>query len=135
MTRNSTKHIAEAIYQTAKNKSGVQLEQAIKMSVEFLAKKNLLSKGPEILKYMEHFFDAENNIVRAKVSSKNPLTKTETGKIESLLTARYKTKTPAIEWKEDKTLIGGVRIEAKDEVIDLSLKNKVNQLQTYLLTN
>ena len=62
-------------------------------------------------------------------------TKILTDKVENLLKARYKTKTPALQWKEDKSLVGGVRIETENEVLDLSLKNKLNQLQNYLLTN
>lgn len=129
----STKHIAQAIYQSAKNKSGTELDSALKQSVEFLAKKNLLSKAPEILNQIARIEDTEQNILRAKVSSKKPLTKVTEEKVLHMLKARYKTKTPIIEWKEDQTLLGGVKIEAGDEILDLSLKNRLKQLQNHLL--
>ena len=131
----STKNVAEAIYATAKNKSGSELEHVLKMSVEFLAKKNLLSKASEILKHLEQLSDTEHDILRAKVLSRKPLTKKATDEVESLLKKRYKSKDTVLEWKEDKTLIGGVRIETNEEVIDMSLRNKLNQLQAHLLTN
>ena len=131
----STKNVAEAIYATTKNKSGAELEHVLKMSVEFLAKKNLLSKTPEILKYLEQLSDSEQNILRAKVLSKKPLTPKATAEVENLLKKRYKSMNTVLEWKEDKTLIGGVRIETNEEVIDMSLRNKLNQLQAHLLTN
>lgn len=134
MAKISIKQVAEAIYSSAKNKSGAELERALANSVEFLARKNLISKAPEILSHLEHISDAEQQILRAKVLSKMPLSKTAADKVETLLKSRYKTKKPALEWKEDKTLIGGIRIETEDEVLDMSLKNKLNQLQNYLLT-
>ncbi|MES2088246.1 MAG: F0F1 ATP synthase subunit delta [Patescibacteria group bacterium] len=135
MAKFSSKNIAEAIYQSAKNKTGAELDSALKMAVEFLAKKNLLSKTPEILNYITQLSDTEQNIVRAKVSSKNPLSKSAEEKIETLLKARHKSKTPRIEWKEDKSLLGGVKIEAGGEILDLSLKHRVDRLQEYLMTN
>lgn len=135
MSKISTKTVAEAIYSSAKNKTGAELEHALQNAVEFLAKKNLIGKASEILACIERISDAEQNILRAKILSKAPLTKILTDKVENLLKARYKTKTPALQWKEDKSLVGGVRIETENEVLDLSLKNKLNQLQNYLLTN
>ncbi len=135
MAKISTKQIAEAIYATTKNKSGVELERALANAVQFLAKKNLLSKAPEILSRMEHISDTDHGITRARVSSKSPLTKKVTEKIESMLKKRYKAKEAVLDFKEDNTLIGGMRIETEEEVIDLSLKDKLNQLQNYLLTH
>ncbi len=134
MAKISTKQVAQAIYSSAKDKSGAELEYALGNCVEFLAKKNLLSKAPEILRHLENISDAEQNILRAKVLSRVPLNKTATDTVKNLLKTRHKTKTPALEWREDKSLIGGMRIETEDEVLDLSLKNKINQLQNYLLT-
>ncbi len=133
MSKLSTKQVAEAIYASAKNKTGAELSSALQNAVEFLAKKNLLGKAPEIIRHVKRISDAEHGILRAKVLSKTPLTKTETAKVESLLEKRHKGKGAVLEWKEDKGLLGGIRIETEDEVLDLSLKNKVNQLQNYLL--
>ena len=134
MAKISTKNVAGAIYASAKDKSGAELNTALKMAVEFLAKKNLLSEAPQILQDMEQISDTEQGILRARVLSRKPLTKKATDEVESLLTNRYKSKSHVLEWKENKSLIGGVRIETKDEVIDMSLKNKLNQLQNHLLT-
>ena len=133
MARISTKNVAEAIYSSSKNKSGAELDVALKMAVEFLAKKDLLSKAPEILQKLGQICDNEQGILRARVLSRKPLARKATDEVESLLTNRYKSKSPVLEWKEDDSLIGGVRIETKEEVIDMSLKNKLNQLQTHLL--
>ena len=129
----STKHIAEAIYAATKDKSGMELEQTLANAVLFLAKKNLLSKAPEILKHLKQVEHAEQNIVTAKVLSKEKLPKHTRDEIEHALKKRYKATEVLLDTEEDHSLIGGIRIEAKDEVIDLSLKNHLKQLQNYLL--
>ena len=135
MKRISTKHIALAIYAAAKNKVGAELEQILSNAVEFLAKKNLLGKAPEILKHLKQVEHADQNIVTAKVLSKEKLPKHSRDDIEHSLKRRYKAREIILETEEDKSLIGGIRIEAQDEVIDISLKNQLNQLQKHLLNN
>jgi ATP synthase F1 delta subunit len=124
MSKISTKNVAEAIYGATKGKSGADLDKALKHTVEFLSKKNLLSKSKEILKQFEQISDTHNKIVRAKVFSKAPLTTEENEKIGKLLKTRHKPKEPIIQWQKDETLIGGFRIEAGEEIIDLTLKKQ-----------
>ncbi len=133
MTKISTSNIAKALYASLKDKSGSELDQAVKNAVEFLAKKNLIGKAPEILKKIAKIQNTDLNIVSAKIISKDLLQTQATDDIKSALKKRYKVDDVVLDFKEDKTLIGGIRIEAKDEVIDLSLKNKLNKLQNYLL--
>ena len=131
----STKHIAAAIYTSAKDKSGAERERALELSVEFLAKKNLLGKAPEILKHLERIKNEDLRIVSAKVTSSTPLTKYTEDEVKHALKKRYEAEDVILELQEDKTLVGGVKIEANDEVIDLSFKNKLNQLQNHLLNH
>ncbi|MBI2476441.1 MAG: ATP synthase F1 subunit delta [Candidatus Taylorbacteria bacterium] len=135
MAKISTKNVAQAIYISAKDKNGAELEHTLGNVVEFLAKKNLLGKAPEILKRLEEIHNAREHIVRAKVSSKSELGKHAADELKRALKHRYKAEEIILDLSEDKTLLGGLKIEAKDEVIDLSLKNKLQQLQTHLLTN
>lgn len=134
MAKLSTKNVAEAIYASVKDKTGAERERALELSVEFLAKKNLLGKAPEILKHLERIKNEDLGIVSAKVTSSSPLTKYTEDEVKHALKKRYKAEDVILELQEDKTLIGGVKIEANDEIIDLSFKNKLNQLQNYLLT-
>ncbi len=135
MIKISTKYIAQAIYASAKGKSGSELERALANSVEFLAKKNLLSKAPEILNLLEQTANADQNIVSAKIKSKLKLSEQKKDSLRQSLINRYKAKDLKLKLEEDPSLLGGIRIEAEGEVIDLSLKNKLHQLQTYLINN
>ncbi len=133
MNKIGTKDLAKAIYESAKGKSGDALESAINNAVEFLAKKNLISKSSEVLNYLQEIIDDEHGKIRAKVLSKTEPTHAALEHIKHFLRERFKAKEAHLDWKEDRSLLGGVRIEVRNEVIDLSLKNKIDQLQNHLL--
>ena len=135
MSKISSKDIAEALYASTKDKSGMELERTLANGVEFLAKNKLLSKTPEILELLEKVRERDLGIVSAKVSSRSPLTKHTTDEIKTALKNRYKASSVSLHFTEDPSLLGGIRIEAQDEVIDLSLKYKLKQLQAHLINN
>ncbi len=135
MAKISTKDIARAIYESVKDKTGHDLSVALSDVVSFLAKKNLLNQKKLILDELENIIDDDLGIVRASVSSKSNLSRSIKEDLTDLLKKRYKAKELLIEHTEDKHLLGGVRIQVRDEVLDLTLKNRVNKLQEYLLEN
>lgn len=133
MNKISNKVVARAIYESVKGKSGEAMESSIKNSVAFIARKNFLSKSAEILGHIQDFVDTDHGTVRAKVLSKKKPSPKAVEQIKHFLQERFKAKDVHLDWKEDESVLGGVRIEAKDEVIDLSLRNKIDQLQNHLL--
>ncbi len=135
MAKTSTKDIAKALYESTKDKSGVELERILASAVAFLAKGRLLSKTPEILAQFEKIRNKDLGVVSAKVTSKSPLTKNTLDEIKKTLKTRYQASDITLKTFEDPSLIGGIKIEANDELIDLSLKNKLSQLQAHLLNH
>ena len=133
MATVSPKNLAKAIYVSAKDKSGGELEHALRNAKDFLIKKNLLSKSAEILENLQKLVDDDSDTVRAKVISAEKLSEHKLEGIKHSLKKRYKAEHVLLEVEEDKTLHGGVRVETRDEVIDLSVKNKLNQLRQHLL--
>jgi F-type H+-transporting ATPase subunit delta len=133
MAKVSIKKITETIHEAVAGKKGNELKSAVNGVVELLAQKNLLSKGSEILARLEKMLDADSNTLRAKLISQQPLTRAELKLISETLKQRYESEDVVFDLKEDTTLLGGVRIEVNNEVIDLSLKNKVEQLRDNLL--
>lgn len=135
MATLSTRTIAHAIYESTKDKSGSDLHDVLKNSVEILSKKKMLSKSDDILEKLEEIVDHKEGVTRAKVTSKNKLHKDEIKEIEEILKKKYKAKDIYLDIQEDKKLIGGVKIEVGDEIIDFSLRNGIDQLQIYLTNN
>jgi len=69
MTVISNNNIAEAIYLAGKGKSHTEQPVFFKNVVEFLARKKLLSKAPDILARLDKIINDDEGKIVAKVSS------------------------------------------------------------------
>ncbi|MFA5773296.1 MAG: F0F1 ATP synthase subunit delta [Candidatus Paceibacterota bacterium] len=135
MAKISTKNIVSAIHEMTKGKEGHELNMAIQNITDYLAKKRMIPRAGEILKKLEETINKEEGIVKANITYKNIPTKKISEEIEEILKNRYNAKKILATTNENEDMLGGVKIEVGDEVIDLTLKNKINQLQNYLITN
>jgi len=135
MATASIKNLAQAIYESSLNKEGRELDVAIDKCAVYLKNKNLLGKKEEILKALEKIVNKEGGIVKAKVTTEVKL-KTEMAKeIEEFIKKKYKSKEVILEEQVNEKLLGGIKIEIGDDIIDATLSNKIKQLQDYLITN
>ena len=131
----SINNLAQAIYESSYKKEGEKLDMIIKNSVKLLSKKHLLSKSKELLDKLEEIIDKDKGIIRVKISSKKQIRKEMTDEVEKFIEKRYKVKNIITNLEINPKLLGGVKIEIKDEVIDMTLKNKIYKLKNYLLNN
>ena len=134
MATISINNIARAIYESSYNKEGVELDEAMKNAVDIISKKHMLSKSKEIINQLEKIADKNEGVVRAKVSSKNKIEQKIVAEIEDFIKKRYNANKTVLEFQIDDKLLGGIKIEVGDEIIDTTLKNKIKKLQNYLIT-
>lgn len=132
MKSQTYKDIAQAIHLSTKGKTGHELEQSLEKVTRFLSKRRLLSKKEEILHFLKKIINKEEGILDTTVSSVERLTGKTRVELEHFLKKKYNAKEVFMEEKLDPSLLGGIKIEMNDEVIDLTLKNKIGQLQAYL---
>ena len=130
MTTISNNDIARAIYLASKEKED---EQFFSKVIQFLVRRRLLPKAPDILERLNKIINKEEGIVIVKVSSKQYLPEKIKNELMKILEKRYPEKIITIVPNLDQTLLGGFKIEIDDEVIDLTLKNKIDKLQEYLI--
>ena len=135
MATISINNLAHAIYDSSKGKEGTELDQLMTHVTGFLAEKHMLGKAPHILEMLEKIIDTHEGVVRATISSKEKLHKKMADDVEKIVKDRYKAKDVHLSFIEDKELLGGIKIEVGDEVINMTLKNKLNKLQNYLITS
>ncbi len=135
MASISIKNIAQAIYESSYDKDGALLNDAIEKSAIWIRDKNLISKKDEILKALEDIIHKKEGIVKAKEVYKDKLSKEEENEIKDFIKNKYKAKEVYLELKEEEKLLGGIKIEVGNDIIDTTLSNKLHQLQNYLITN
>lgn len=132
MSNKKYKDIARAIYGFLKGKEGGDLSIAGKKIAHFLYKKRLLSKYPEILKKIEEIGYRDEEAIQVKVLSAKKLEEGAKIKVASLLKEKYKVRNVFLKEKIDASLLGGIRVETEEEIIDVTVKNKMRKLKESL---
>jgi len=132
MATISNNDIARAIYLMSKDKSHHEQTDISKKVVNFLSRKRLLSKASAILLQLRKIINENDGRILVKVSSVEKLTHQNKTHLEHTLKKRYKAKEIVFQENLDKNLVGGIKIEVNDEVMDLSIKNRIGKLQAYL---
>lgn len=128
----SNNQIACACCLILKDKTPVEQPFVFKKIVQFLARKHLLSKTSEILFQLEKIINSNEQRAVVKVFSPKKLSGEIKKDIAHSLKKRYSVKKIIFNEILDEKLLGGLRLEVNDEVIDLSVRNKINKLQEYL---
>lgn len=100
--------------------------------INFLNKRKLLSKSKIILDKVEKLILIENSSLSVVLESVSPLSEKEKIKIAEELKEIYKVKSIVFEDKIDMRLIGGFRVLIDNEIIDLSIKHQLKELQKHL---
>lgn len=94
------------------------------------ARLNLLH---EIVAAFDELVDGHLGIQNAAVSSAQALSPAQSKALESSLSTRTG-KTVRLHWKQDLTLLGGLKVQVGSTVFDASLRGQLQQLKTRLLS-
>ncbi len=135
MAKISVNNLARAIYESLKEKEGSSFDFISSNAIKIMQDKHMLVKKDQILDALQKIVDTDNGTIRARISTRGKINDKELNEIEEFLMKRYNAKEVILEKKENPKLLGGIKIEIKDEIIDFTLANKLHQLQNYLITN
>jgi len=135
MTIISNNNIAHAIYSATKGKNDAEQSLIFPKVIQFLFRRRLLSKAPDILLHLNKIINGEEGRIVAKISSRDNLNEKIKRELAHALTKRYSAKEVVLSEVLDEKLLGGFKVEINNEVIDLTIKNKIGKLQEYLISS
>lgn len=124
--------IAEAVYRASEGKSEEGLLVALKRSVQMIADRRMLGRSDEILGALQNIFDKKTGTVRMRVTTAKFMGSEERNKLENKIKEKYNAKIVAGEFFEREELLGGMRIEIGDKVLDSTYRNKLRELEKFL---
>ncbi len=133
MAKFDINNLADALYEATEGKTHEEQQKLIHAALLMLKKHGALSQTDEFLKRFEKIYDEAHETSRATVTSKNKLTERERHDIKHFIADKHKTEHVVLEEKEDKDLLGGVKIKVGDTLYDASLKTKLKQLEEYIV--
>ena len=135
MATLSNNNIAHAIYLSSKDKSEQEQALFFKKIAQFLSRKRLLLQAPDILSRLDKIINEADGRVVVKLASKEHLGEDTKKEIANILKERYAAQKIVFVESLNEKLLGGFKIEVNDEVIDLTVKNKIGKLQEYLTSS
>jgi len=135
MVTISNNDIARSIYLGSKGKRGNELRLYSQNVFNFLVKKRLVSRASTILLHLQKIINEEEGIVEATLKSAKKLGTESKHHLVQFLRKRYRAKNVVFQEAIDEKLLGGFKVEVGDEVIDLTIKNKIEKLEEHLTRN
>jgi ATP synthase F1 delta subunit len=135
MATLSNNNIARAIYLSLKDKNEGEQALFFKKITQFLFRKRLSSQAPDILARLDKIMNEADGRIVVKIWSGESLGENIKKEIADILKERYAAQKIVFVENLDKKLLGGFKIEVNDEVIDLTIKNKIGKLQEYLTSS
>ncbi len=109
-----------------------QINQNILNFLKILAEKKRFNEFEEIIEAFKQELDEINNVKRITVISAIDLSEEYKQKIINKLQEKLN-KTIYAEWQKDEAVIGGLIIHIDDNVIDTSIKNKLENLSKNII--
>jgi len=129
----SPNNVAEAIYGATVGKSGILLAQTLGSAAQMIKNRRMLGKSEEVLRALQDILDKETGTIRVKVTTAKNMENGEKKKIENEIKEKYNAKSVISEFFRKEELLGGMRIQVGDEVLDASYKNKLQKLENFLM--
>jgi F-type H+-transporting ATPase subunit delta len=113
--------------------AAAKVSQTLRHFFRVVAEAGRLNLLPEIRRTFADLVDERAGIVEAHVSSAQPMSDAQTQALLASLGTRTG-KTIRLSWKQDLTLLGGLKVQVGSTVLDASLQGQLRQLKTKLLT-
>ena len=133
MMKISPKNFAEAVYEVTLDKSGQELAVVLKRSTQILKQLRMLSKSGEILNALQNIFDKKTGTVRMKVSTAKKMEREERSKLENEIKKKYMAQIVEGEFFEKEELLGGIKVEVGDQILDNTYRNRLRELEKFLI--
>lgn len=132
MIKISPKQMAQLLLELTRGKSEAEIQPILKEYVALLGKKRLINKTPEIIEMYRTLYNTEENIAEVTVTLISKLDSDTRTKLSGALKEKLGVSEVQMIEKVDERLLGGIKIQVKDTVHDMSLKNVLNQLEVKL---
>lgn len=125
--RYSETNVARAVADLLSEKS-LSEAQAIRGLISFLRKRRWLGRSEKILAALNRHLSAEVGRMTISATTARPLSATLTRDLQTRAAILFPGKTLDFIFREDRSLIGGFRLETEDARYDASLARSLRQL-------
>lgn len=132
MKKISVKKYAAALYQATVDADKRTITDRVANFLRLLRKNKHLKLAERIVVEFNRQRKVAEGIVEATVVSSRPLSGALRSELAAALKKNYNGKTVNLEMTEDSQLLGGLVVKVGDEIVDASLKTRLELLEQHL---
>lgn len=130
--KQQIKYLAQALLNVCQGKSAKQIDQILDNLWQLLRAQGRLADLPVLIATLKDLQLAAKGVVQVQVVSTHVLQEAEL-KLVHKLAKQLTDQELILATKIDKELIGGVILKHQDKILDLSLRQRINQLNEALI--
>jgi F-type H+-transporting ATPase subunit delta len=113
--------------------ASAQVSATLRNFFRVVSESGRLNLLPQIRTSLNELVDERAGIVEAHVASAHPLSEAQAQALSAAL-AKRTGKTIRLSFRQDRTLLGGVKVQVGSTILDASLQGQLHQLKSKLLT-
>lgn len=125
---------AQALFEITQGKTKEQIDEAIANFLKYLRKKNQFRIASKIAEKFREIWNEHYQIFEVEVKSREELDSATLKKIENFIKEKYQAKEILIKTEIDPSIVGGVVIKTRGEVLDASVSGQIQRLKNNLLS-
>lgn len=112
----------------------MDIDKTVKHFLFVLVDRDRLSEIEAIFDEFQKLYHEYHHVLPVLVIASTKLTSTHLNRLEIQLTAKYRRKIK-LEQQVDSSLLGGIRVVVKDQVIDYSVQSQLSELRSMILNS
>ena len=132
LIKDPTSNQDDLIKVITKISDSFKLDNLIKNFLIFLVNKRRFFYVEQIMKSFVEICSEKRGELKAELKSAKELSSDEINKITDELTKNFSSKTK-LNYKYDKSLIGGLIVQVGSTMVDTSMKNKLQQIENRMI--
>jgi len=133
MARLADQQLATTLYQLVDQADSASLDEIMTKFAAYLVSIGAASRWPAIAAAYRRYWQKQNGIIEAEISSARPLNKTQLKDLAAELALMMAAKKVIITEKLDPEVLGGIIVRLPDRLLDASYRRQLRNLQAKLL--
>ena len=123
---------AKTLLELTENKTEKEISAVVASFADVLKKDGQMKNAGKIMEKFSEIYNTKHGIVEAQVITKEKIADNEIKKVKNYIKEKYQAKEVILHNVIDEKIKGGIIIKVGDEILDASVKQKLNLLKNVL---
>ena len=131
--RVTAKQLSQTLYELTDGKSKPEIQKSVIDFARYIYKERKWKLTGKIIESFEKIYNQKNGIIEAEVVTAEKLSAAVEKKVKDYIEEKYGAKKVVLKNAIDQKIKGGMILRVGDEVVDGSVKGKLNELRNILV--